>query len=151
SPLQHRVGFIGFNLWMTAIDAPISAAIDRFRDADGLLVDLRGNPGGLAAMMSGLAGHLMTDADALIGRMQTRQLQLEFHPNPRLSTEDGRRVLPFAGPVAILVDELTGSTSECFAGGLQSLGRARIFGRQTMGEALPAVTKRLPNGDVLMY
>ena len=26
-----------------------------------------------------------------------------------------------------------------------------MFGRQTMGQALPAMTKRLPNGDVLMY
>ena len=81
----------------------------------------------------------------------TRQGTLSFHPNPRLSTPDGRRVAPFGGPVALLVDELTASTSECFAGGLQGLGRARVFGRQTMGQALPALTKRLPNGDVLMY
>ena len=151
SPAGRRIGVIGFNVWMTAIDAPVAAAIDRFRRADGLVIDLRGNPGGLAAMMSGISGHLMADADALLGRMQTRQGQLEFRPNPRLSTSDGRRVLPYAGPVALLVDELTASTSECFAGGLQSLGRARVFGRQTMGEALPALTKRLPNGDVLMY
>ena len=38
-----------------------------------------------------------------------------------------------------------------FAGALQSLGRARVFGRQTMGQALPALTKTLPNGDVLLY
>ncbi len=53
-------------------------------------------------------------------------------------------VEPFAGPVAILVDELTGSTSETFAGALQSLGRARIFGRPTMGQALPALTGSCP-------
>jgi carboxyl-terminal processing protease len=53
--------------------------------------------------------------------------------------------------VAILVDALTGSTSECFAGALQSLGRARVFGRPTLGQALPALTKQLPSGDVLVY
>jgi carboxyl-terminal processing protease len=151
SPGRRRVGLIRFNLWMTAIDAPVAAGVDRFRRAEAIIIDLRGNPGGLAGMMSGIAGHFLTDADALLGRMQTRQMQLEFHPNPRLSTPDGRRVSPYAGPVAILVDELTGSTSECFSGALQSLGRARVFGTQTMGEALPALTKRLPNGDVLMY
>jgi carboxyl-terminal processing protease len=151
SPGRRRVGVIRFNLWMTAIDAPVAAAVDRFRRADGIVIDLRGNPGGLAGMMSGIAGHFLDDSDALLGRMQTRQMQLEFHPNPRLSTLDGRRVQPFAGPVGILVDELTGSTSECFTGAMQSLGRARVFGVQTMGEALPALTKRLPNGDVLMY
>jgi carboxyl-terminal processing protease len=151
SPAGRRVGVIRFNVWLPAIDGPVAAAVDRFRRADGLVIDLRGNPGGLAVMISGISGHLMTDAGQLLGRMQTRQATLEFHPNPRLSTPDGRRVTPFAGPVAILVDELTASTSECFAGGLQALGRVRVVGRQTMGQALPALTKRLPNGDVLMY
>jgi carboxyl-terminal processing protease len=151
SPGGHRAGLIRFNVWMTAIDGPVAAAVDRFRQVDALVIDLRGNPGGLAVMMSGISGHLLTDSDALIGRMRTRQGTLAFHPNPRLSTPDGRRVAPFGGPVALLVDELTASTSECFAGGLQGLGRARVFGRQTMGQALPALTKRLPNGDVLMY
>ena len=55
------------------------------------------------------------------------------------------------GPVAILVDGLTGSASECFTGGMQSLGRARVFGAQTMGQALPALFDRLPNGDILVH
>ena len=136
---------------MTAIDAPIAAAVDRFRQADGLVFDLRGNPGGLALMITGFAGHLIAD-QVVLGTMQTRQASsLQMKVNPRLVTADGRRVTPFAGPVAILVDELTASASETLAGALQSLGRARIFGRQTMGQALPALTKRLPSGDVLMY
>ena len=151
SPAGHRVGFIGFNLWMTAIDQPVAAAVDRFRTADGIVLDLRGNPGGLAVMMSGISGHFISDGSTLLGRMQTRQAQLEFKPNPRLSTADGRRVTPYGGPLAILVDELTASASECFTGALQSLGRARVFGHQTMGEALPALTKQLPNGDVLIH
>ena len=46
---------------------------------------------------------------------------------------------------------MTGSASECFAGGMQSLGRARIFGQTSMGQALPALFDRLPNGDVLIH
>jgi carboxyl-terminal processing protease len=83
--------------------------------------------------------------------MRTRNTNLTFTVNPQFVTWDGRKVAPFAGPVAILVDELTGSASETFAGALQSLGRARVFGRATMGQALPAVTKQLSNGDVLMH
>jgi C-terminal processing protease CtpA/Prc len=49
------------------------------------------------------------------------------------------------------VDELSASATECFTGALQSLGRVRVFGRQTLGQALPAMTRRLPTGDVLMY
>jgi carboxyl-terminal processing protease len=150
---RRRVGVIGFGFWMTSINGAVDAAVDRFRQADGVIFDLRGNPGGLALMMNGVAGHVLA-TDAVLGRMQTREMHdhpLTFTANPRFATEDGRRVTPFAGPVAILVDELTASTSECFAGGLQSLGRARIFGRRSAGQALPASTKLLANGDVLMY
>jgi carboxyl-terminal processing protease len=149
-PGNHDVGLIGFNVWMPAVAAPFAEAVDRYRDADGLVIDLRGNPGGLADMMRGLAGHLL-DEPALIGRMKMRHVELEFRANPRRSTADGRRVEPFSGPVAILIDELTGSASECFAGGLQGLGRARVFGETSMGQALPAATRQLANGDVLMY
>src|SRR6185436_9633416 len=102
------------------------------RQADGIVIDLRGNPGGLADMIRGIAGHFLSTPE-LLGRVHMRGVELEFRANPRRSTADGRRVEPFAGPLAILVDELTASASECFAGGLQSLGRARVFGTRTMG------------------
>ena len=34
---------------------------------------------------------------------------------------------------------------------MQSLGRARVFGQTSMGQALPALFDRLPNGDVLIH
>ena len=46
---------------------------------------------------------------------------------------------------------MTGSASECFTGGLQSLGRVRVFGETSMGQALPALFDRLPNGDVFIH
>jgi carboxyl-terminal processing protease len=150
TPKGRAVGVIGFNVWMTSVNDPIARAIDRFRSANGIVIDLRGNPGGLAVMINGVAGHLFA-APELLGRMKMRGSELELRANPRLVTPEGVRVEPYAGPVAVLVDELTASASECFAGALQSLGRARIFGRQTLGQALPALTRRLTNGDVLMY
>jgi carboxyl-terminal processing protease len=146
----RRVGVIRFNVWMASIAEPFAFAVDRFRQADGLVVDLRGNPGGLADMIRGLAGHLVSEP-AVLGRMRMRGLDLEFRVNPRRSTMDGRSVEPYGGPVAILVDELTASASECFAGGLQALGRARVFGTRTAGQALPAATQQLATGDVLLY
>jgi carboxyl-terminal processing protease len=46
---------------------------------------------------------------------------------------------------------MSGSASECFTGGMQSIGRARVFGQTSMGQALPALFDRLPNGDVLIH
>jgi carboxyl-terminal processing protease len=150
TPRGHSAGVIGFNVWMTAVDKPFQQAVDRFRSADGIIIDLRGNPGGLAAMIMGIAGHFVADR-ATLGVMRTKDSELRFAVNPRLVNGVGARVEPYGGPLAILVDGMTGSASECFAGGMQSLGRARVFGQTSMGQALPALFDRLPNGDVLIH
>lgn len=152
TPRGGKAGVIGFNVWMTAVDREFQMAVDRFRTADGIVIDLRGNPGGLAGMIMGLSGHFFADR-ATLGVMTTKDTAqpLRFNANPRRVNAKGERVEPYTGPVAILVDGLTGSASECFTGGMQSLGRARVFGQTSMGRALPALFDKLPNGDVLIH
>jgi carboxyl-terminal processing protease len=150
TPGGATAGVIRFNVWMPAVDAPVQRAVDELRGADGMILDLRGNPGGLAAMLMGIAGHFVAERKPL-GVMQTREQELRFTVNPRTVSAAGAPVDVFGGPLAILVDGMSGSASECFAGGMQSIGRARIFGQTSMGQALPAQFRELPNGDVLMY
>jgi carboxyl-terminal processing protease len=150
TPGGRTAGIIGFNVWMTAVDASFARAVDTHRGADGIVIDLRGNPGGLAAMMMGLSGHFVDDRKVL-GVMKTRDNTLEFKANPRIVDTKGNPVQVYGGPVAILVDAMSGSASECFTGGMQSLGRVRVFGQTTMGQALPALFDKLPNGDVLIH
>jgi carboxyl-terminal processing protease len=150
TPGGSTAGIIRFNVWMAAVDARFQAAMDEFRTADGIVIDLRGNVGGLAAMLMGISGHFVSEPKSL-GVMKTRDTELRFMANPRLVNAKGERVSTFGGPVAILVDAMTGSASECFAGGMQSIGRVRVFGQTSMGQALPALFDRLPNGDVLIH
>lgn len=151
TPGGGSAGIIRFNVWMAAVDAPFQRAVDEYRQADGIVIDLRGNPGGLAAMMMGISGHFVPRRDTL-GVMKTRENPaFRFVANPRLVSADGQPVKTYAGPVAILVDAMSGSASECFTGGLQSLGRARVFGQTSMGQALPALFQSLPNGDVMIH
>jgi carboxyl-terminal processing protease len=150
TPRGATAGVIGFNVWMAAVDAPFQRAVDEFRAADGIVIDLRGNPGGLAAMLMGISGHFISERKPL-GVMKTRDTELRFNVNPRLVDSRGKPVTAYGGPVAILVDGLSGSASECFTGGMQSVGRVRVFGQTTMGQALPAMFRKLPNGDVMIY
>lgn len=150
TPSGGEAGVIGFNIWMAAADAQVAGAVDRFRGARGIVLDLRGNPGGLAGMIMGISGHFF-DTRTALGTMKTRTSELTFFANPRTSRPDGTPVDVYDGPVAILIDGLTGSASECFAGGMQAVGRARVFGTTSMGQALPASFARLPNGDTLLH
>jgi carboxyl-terminal processing protease len=144
------VGVIWFNAWMVPLVKKFDAAVDEYRELDGMVIDLRGNGGGVGAMVMGLAGHF-TDDRMPLGVMKTRTTELKFSANPRRVDTAGERVTPYAGPVAILTDGLTGSASEMFAGGMQGAGRMRVFGDTTAGGVLPASMSRLPNGDVLYH
>jgi carboxyl-terminal processing protease len=117
--------------------------ISEHRDAPGLILDLRGNPGGLGFMAMSFGGWLTDRQGLTLGTMITRSGSIKFTLLPR---EKG-----FRGKVAVLVDEFSMSTSEILAGGLQDLGLARVFGRKTPGMALPSAIERLPHGAGFQY
>ncbi len=147
----RTIGVIRFNIWMPVLAQQFDAAVDSLRDTDGIVLDIRGNFGGVGGMSMGFAGHFL-DSARTIGTMHQRgQGPMKFVANPRRVDTRARSVKPFAGPMALVVDELSISTSEIFAGGLQAVGRARVFGVQTAGQALPSIPERLPNGDILYH
>jgi carboxyl-terminal processing protease len=146
----RTVGVISFNVWMPLLAAQFDAAIDSLRDADAIVLDVRGNPGGVGGMAMGFAGHFL-DTTLSLGTMHQRTSSLNFRANPRRVDTRQRAVRPFAGPLAVVVDPLSASTTEIFAAGLQQLGRATVFGTQSAGQALPSVPERLPNGDILYH
>ena len=141
---------IHFEYWMPPIMPALDRAVDAARGCGGIILDLRGNLGGVAGMMMGAAGHFLNEPRTL-GIMRSRGEEMRFVANPRRATDSGVPVEPFAGDFAILVDGLSASTSEMFAAAMQAIGRARVFGERTAGQALPAVATRLPTGDVLMH
>lgn len=147
---NRTLGIIRFNIWMPVLAARFDAAIDSLRTADAIVLDVRGNVGGIGGMSMGFAGHFLDSAIA-IGTMKQRGSALNFVANPRRVDTQSRAVTPFAGPLAIVVDALSVSTTEIFAGGMQAVRRATVFGTQTAGQALPSVPERLPNGDILYH
>lgn len=138
------VGYIWFSIFLdpVSLTPKINEAMRSFKDCRGVIFDVRGNPGGLGAMSMGIAGWFVKEPKTL-GEMIMRGNTLKFIANPRGST--------FDGPLAILVDGCSVSTSEIFAGGMKDIGRARLFGTRTAGAALPSVLDRLPNGDGFQY
>lgn len=145
-----RVGYIAFNIFMIPIVAQFERAMVELRDADGIVIDLRGNPGGVGAMAGALARFFVTEKQRL-GTMYMRGAELQFNAEPVVVTSAGERLSPFTGPLALVIDGTSASTSEVFAGGLRAIGRARTFGEPSAGMALPAAMSRLPSGDVLLH
>ncbi|MDC0671241.1 S41 family peptidase [Nannocystis radixulma] len=140
-----KIGYIAFNYWMLPMVERVKAAMTDLRGQgmEALVLDLRGNPGGVGAMSIPVARLLLQESGSL-GKLQFREFAQEFNV-----TGDPNA---FAGPVIVLVDEGTASTSEIFAAGLRDLGRVRVAGaRASAGAALPSLLERLDNGALLQY
>jgi carboxyl-terminal processing protease len=146
------IGLMAFNVWMMPVVQGFDRAMQDFHAADGVIIDLRGNIGGVGFLSVGLARYLLSEKGNL-GDMTMRDNTLSFNVEPIRVTPSGTVLEPFTGPVAILVDSVSASTSEVFAGGIQAIDRERIrvFGQRSAGAALPALMSRLPSGDVLLH
>jgi carboxyl-terminal processing protease len=149
-PDNRCAGVMAFTVWVPEVANELARRIDSIDDCAGMVIDLRGNPGGVMATMMSVGGFLVTDATA-IGTLKTTDATLNFRAFPRTVTTEGERVQPYTGPLAILIDGLSASTSEMFAAGFQVSGRARVFGNPSPGMALPSRTFELPSGDQLLY
>ncbi len=141
------VGVVAFNLFLTEGVLPaVQKAIDTFRNQGvrGLVLDLRGNPGGLGAMAIPVAARLSRQP------IDLGSIQFRDHAN-NLRAEPPLGVTPFTGPVVILTDEGTASTSEILAAGLQESGRALVVGDTSLGAALASAVQAMPGGAMLQY
>jgi carboxyl-terminal processing protease len=144
------IGVIRFNIFMTPVAPQFEDSMTAMRPCAGVVLDLRGNLGGLGAMIMGMSGHFFAAPETL-GTMRLRDATMRYVANPIRVSRAGQPLQPYTGQVAILVDELSASTTEILAAAMQRLGRARVFGVPSAGQALPALLTRLPTGDRLMY
>jgi carboxyl-terminal processing protease len=143
--ITDGIGIVGFNLFLLdPVLDDVKRAFDRFRAArvKGVILDLRGNPGGIGAMAIPVAAELV-GAPTTLGTVHFRTFAQTFTARPSM----GRT--PYLGPLVVLTDEGSASTSEILAGGLQEAGRARIIGETTLGAVLPSLIEALPGGAVL--
>jgi carboxyl-terminal processing protease len=143
--LEDGVGYFALSSFVNPVYVmdEFGKAIERARNAPGLIVDLRGNEGGAMNIVMGLLGWLVPERDRHVGTVVQRSLTLRIVVQPRPA--------PFGGRVAVLVDGLSMSGSEVLAAALQDTGRARLFGSRTAGAVLGAMVERLPNGDRFQY
>lgn len=140
-----NVGYISLSIFLdpSQVFDKVSSFVKSNPELDGVIIDIRGNPGGIGAMAGSIAGWFVEQEQQKLGTMTLR--------NGSFKMIAFRQTGAYEGPVAVLVDDRSASTSEIFASGMQKSGRAKIFGQQTAGAALPSMIDVLPNGDRFLH
>lgn len=110
--------------------------------ATSLVIDLRGNGGGLLDEAIEIANFFVPKGQTLVTtRGKTRQASETY--------KTLREPLDLDIPIAVLVNSGTASSSEILAGSLQDLDRAVIVGTRTYGKGLVQATRPLPYGGTI--
>lgn len=143
--LESNVGYIRFNAFMapTIVMIEFNKAMLEFMDCDALIIDIRGNGGGMAEMGMGMIGWLVKEESTPVGKVVLREQELNLVVRGRPTT--------FDRPVVVLIDEMSVSAAEFFACAVRDIQRAHLIGTRTAGAVLGSQFVRLPNGDGFQF
>ncbi len=106
---------------------------------DGLVIDLRGNGGGSLDEANRLTGLFINEGPTVQIRGANDRVEIMEDPDPSLV---------YGGPLIVLVDRLSASASEIFAGAIQDYGRGLIMGSQTFGKGTVQSVRPLNHGQL---
>ena len=140
--LDGNIGYIRFNAFIPPVDEKFTDAIESMGDAAGLIIDIRGNDGGVWPVRKLLAERLVNER-VLAWRYLSRDDSTDVYLDPADTV--------YEGPVVVLIDGASISSAEEFAGALQAIHRAVIVGERSPGRVLVCDLMELPNGAILMY
>jgi carboxyl-terminal processing protease len=146
--------YIRFDGFQPPITKEFRQALERFRNSRGIVIDLRRNGGGDLSVLLPIASYFF-DKKTLFAKDSTRSGKplSEFAGIFKLPLElyvgrSGDQI--YSGPVVILVDARSASSSEVFAAGMQDSQRAKIVGSQSCGCVLGiAKPREMKGGGVL--
>lgn len=109
----------------------------------GLILDLRGNPGGLLRQSIQVADLLLTQGDILSTRGR--------HPDSLHHYQAGGRDLAAGHPVVVIIDGKSASAAEIVTAALQDRDRAVVVGTSSYGKGSVQTVIRLPNdGEITL-
>lgn len=143
SPDMGYIRWIHWNPEVTpTLTRDIRAQLASLRDTRSLVIDLRGNGGGDPQVL----------VDVLLCLAEKEIPYGEFR-GPRRSPRIQRHACPFVytGPIAVLMDRVTGSTSEIFANLMQETGRGTLVGSQSSGSVLYHQGSNVRGGGRVVY
>ena len=141
--LEPGIGYVG----IATFDLPTVQALRdaiaslRAEGARGLILDLRGNPGGLVDTAVAVASEFLTDGLVFVA-IDGDGDRTEY------PVQEGGTATDI--PMVVLVDGISASASEIITGALQDAGRATVIGARTFGKGSVNVLTELRNNARLV-
>jgi len=134
--LKNDIGYISLDKFTDECDKDVKEALLKLKEegAKSIIIDLRGNGGGIVSSAVNIAGMFLpknTDVVDMKGR-SPQGYRKYFTQNDPIDTEI---------PIAVLINSASASASEILSGAFQDLDRAVVIGQRSYGKGLVQVTR----------
>ena len=138
--IDERIGYLQISEFYNVTPGQFDQALAELRDqgAKGLIIDLRGNPGGTVTAVTEIAGRMLPEG--LVFYMEEKDGK---------RTEYTCRGADFDMPLVVLVDGYSASASEILSGAIQDAGIGTIVGTQTFGKGIVQNIYPLDDGTAI--
>ena len=142
--LDENIGYINIaNFYEGTADDCYNAYSEMLKEnpkLQGLIIDLRENPGGLVGAAVETADLFLNSELPIMHYMRRDEIVLTY-------VSEGEKKINL--PVTLLVNQNTASAAEIFAGALQDHGAAKIVGETTYGKGAAQAVYSLRNGGAM--
>lgn len=138
--LQPGLGYIRILSWDLETAKQLRDAIQKLGESSlqGLVIDLRNNPGGVVkAALDGASMFLQPGQRILTAKGRASEME---------TADASKNGTPYRFKLAIIINEKTASASEIFSGALQDHDRAAIVGEPSYGKGLVQSVMPLSQG-----
>lgn len=142
--LPGNIGYIRLESFISKqANEEMRQALKDVEKADGLILDLRVNPGGLLNNATDIAS-MFIDPNDVKEKTIVSTIDAEGYKSP-IALSGGSDV--YKKPMVILINHGSASASEILSGCLHDLGRAKLIGQKSFGKGLVQAINRLDGGS----
>lgn len=135
--VPSNMGYIKLSSFLSAnASREMRAAMNKLNRKDGLIIDLRSNPGGLLSNAIEIADFFLEEG-SIVSTVDRDGYKVVRYSDPQVLTRQ---------PVVLLIDEGSASASEILSGALKDNQRALLVGKRTFGKGLVQEINQLPGG-----
>jgi len=138
--VDDNLGYIRLSSFLSRnASNEVREALEKYRDKDGIIIDLRSNPGGLLTNAIYIADMFLS----------SKTIVSTVDKDGYKDTQNSLAQVTTNQPVVVLINGGSASASEILAGALKDNKRATIVGKKSFGKGLVQEINRLPDGSAL--
>jgi len=136
--LPGNIGYVRLDSFISSkANQEMREALKKISSADGLIFDLRNNPGGLLSNATDIANMFLD------GKVIVSTIDADGYKNSTYSSHNPI----YRKPMVVLINHYSASASEILSGALRDNGRAKLIGQTSFGKGLVQAINKLEDNS----